>query len=157
MRNPFTPLPIEAAFDIAFPRLPTTSSVIDMFKAFWPLDRLLADLDAGEIGYVGPTPVMLDNDGNLGEVVPSLNGWTSCIERIARRLDIPVDISLLRRIGKRLEAGILLDASDLTRARALVDRCRAIYLASPVSVRKAATVEELIDIAVEEYGLREAA
>lgn len=157
MRKHFTPRPIEVAFDTAFPRYPATSSVVDMFKAFWPLDRLLADLYAGEVGYAGLTPVMIDHDGQYGEIVPSLNGWTNCMERIARRLDIPLDLGLLRRIGKRIENGILLDVSDIDRARALVDRCRAVYLASPVHVRKAATVDELIDIEIEDLGLRSAA
>lgn len=157
MLRQFPARPIEAALDRAFPRIPSTSSVIDMFKAFWPLDRLLADLAAGEIGYAGLTPVMIDHDGSYGEIVPSLTGWTSCMERIARRLGTPLDLGLLRRIGKRLEDGVFLSVSDVDRARALIDRCRAIYLACPVPVRKAATVDELIDIAVEEYGLRRAA
>lgn len=157
MLKEFTPRPIEAGLDIAFPRIPSNSSVIDMLKAFWPLDRLLADLYAGEVSYAGLTPVMIDADGSYGEIVPSLNGWTSCMERIARRLDLPLELGLLRRIGKRIENGILLDVSDIDRAKALIDRCRAVYLACPVHVRKAATVDEFIDIEIEELGLREAA
>lgn len=157
MLKDFTVKPLEAAFDIAFPRYPATSSVVDMFKAFWPLDQLLRDLYAGEVGYAGTTPVMLDADGSYGEIVPSLTGWASCMERIARRLDTPLDLGLLCRIGKRLEAGMLMDVGDIDRAAALIDRCRAIYLACPVSVRKAATVDEFIDIEIEMLGLRRAA
>lgn len=157
MRTNLPRRPIEAAFDRAFPRTPTTSSVIDMFKAFWPLDRLLADLYAGEIGYAGITPVMLDHDGTWGEIVPSLTGWASCLERIARRLDTPLDLSFLLRLAKRLENGIFMDISDVDRAKSLIDRCRAIYLACPVHIRKAATVEEFIDIEIEQLGLRRAA
>lgn len=157
MLKAFTAKPLEAAFDTAFLRLPTTSSVFDMAKAFAPIDSLIADLYAGEISYLGVDPVMLDHEGGFAEIVPSLNGWTSCMERIARDLDIPLDLGLLRRIGKRLEAGMLLDVADIDRAKALVDRCRAVYLACPVFIRKAATVVELIDIEIGDLGLRRAA
>lgn len=157
MLKQFTAKPIEAAFDITFPRRPITSSVIDMLKAFAPIDSLIADLYTGEVSYQGPTPMMVDHDGGLSEIVPCLIGWTSCLERIARRLDIPLDLGLMRRIAKRLEAGIMLDVADLDRMAALVNRCRAIFLSSPVHIRKACVVDEQIDIAIEEYGLRRAA
>lgn len=157
MLNTFTAKPLEAAFDIAFPRRPVSSSVIDMVKAFAPIDSMLADLYTGEVAYLGATPMMADHDGDLSEIVPCIIGWTSCLERIARRLDIPLDLGLMRRVAKRLEAGILLDVADLDRMAALVNRCRAIYLASPVHIRKACVVDEQIDIAMEEYGLRRAA
>ena len=157
MRTNLPVKPIEAAFDRAFPRRPSTSSVIDMIKAFWPLDRFLADLYADDIGFAGTTPVMLDHDGTWGEIVPSLASWTSCIERIARRLDTPLDLSLLRRIGNRIESGMPLDVDDIDRAKSLIDRSRAIYLACPVHIRKAAVVDEYIDIAIDELGLRRAA
>ncbi|MDP3440980.1 MAG: hypothetical protein U0989_02615 [Azonexus sp.] len=157
MLKDFKAKPIEAGLDQAFPRYPASSSVTDMFNAFWPLDRLIDDLYAGEVSYAGLTPVMIDHDGSYGEIVPSLNGWSSCMERIARRLDIPLDLGLLRRIGKRIENGILLDVAAIDRAKTLIDRCRAIYLACPVHVRKAATVDEFIEIEIEELGLRRAA
>ena len=157
MRKHFTARPIEAGLDAAFPRRPSSSSVIDMINAFAPMDALIADLYAGELSYVGPTPVMLDHDGELSEIVPCIIGWTNCLERIARRLDIPLDLGLMRRVAKRLEAGILLDVADLDRTAALVNRCRSIFLASPVHIRKACVVDEQIDIAMEEYGLRIAA
>lgn len=157
MRTKLQLKPIEAGLDQAFPRTPTTSSVIDMFKAFWPLDRLIKDLYTGEVSYAGMTPVMIDHDGQYGEIVPSLTGWASCMQRIARRLGTPLDLSFLLRLAKRLENGVFMDTTDVDRAQSLIDRCRAIYLACPVHVRKAATVEEFIDIEIEELGLRRAA
>lgn len=141
----------------AYPPIPLESSINDMLKAFWPLDRLLDDLRSGEVAFAGMTPVMIDHDGSYGEIVPSLTGWSSCMERIAKRLSIPLDLSLLVRIAKRLEAGVLLDQADIDRTAYLVDRCRAIFMACPVRIRKACTVDELIEIAVEDYGLRRAA
>lgn len=152
--------PITASIFTAFPVRPRESSVIDMIKAFGPMDQLIADLYAGEVAYIdrcGSIPVMLDYDGTYGEIVPSLNGWTSCMERIARRLRIPLDLSLIRRLAARLEAGMLLDLDDVDRMVILVERCRAVYFASPVFVRQAATVDELIDIEIEGLGLRRAA
>lgn len=157
MLNDFSVKSMEADFDIAFPRYSGTSSVVDMANAFSPIDSLVADLYAGEIGYVGPTPVMVDHDGELSEIVPCIIGWTSCMERIARAIDIPLDLGLMRRVAKRLEAGILLDVADLDRMSALINRCRAIFMACPVFIRKACVVDEQIDIAIEEYGLRRAA
>jgi len=149
--------PVDIGIASAFPMLPSTSSVFDMATAFGPLDQLLADLYAGEVAFHGPTPVMLDHDGSYGEIVPSLLGWTSCMERIARRLDIPLDLGPLRRLAKRIEAGILIDVADIDRAAALIERCRAVFMACPVAVRKAATNDEFIDIEIEALGLREAA
>lgn len=147
---------LAAAFDTAFPRRPNSSSVCDMRKAFWPLDRLIADLYAGDIAFAGADPVMIDHDGEYGMIVPSLEGWCSTMERIAHRLQLPLDIGHLRRLAKRLDTGMLLDVSDIDRAAQLVDRCRAIFLACPVYVRQQATNDELIEIYMSEI-VREAA
>lgn len=149
--------PIAAGIETSFPVLPKTSSAADMIKAFEPIDKLIADLYAGEVSYVGPTPVMYDHLGDYSEIVPCIIGWTNCLERIARRIDIPLDLGMMRRVAKRLEAGILLDVSDLDRVAALIERCRAIYLACPVHIRLSSILDEQIDIAMDEYGLRRAA
>lgn len=149
--------PIAAGIDAAFRQPPNTSSVTDMLKAFAPIDELIADLYAGEVAYAGPTPVMHDHDGTLAEIVPCIIGWTNCLERIARAIAIPLDLGLMRRIAKRLEAGILLDVADLDRTAAQINRCRAIFLACPVAIRQSCVLDEQIEIAIDEYGLRRAA
>lgn len=157
MLKGFPSRPLDAAFDAVFPRYPISASVIDMIKAFAPVDRLLHDLYADQISYAGLTPVMRDYDNEYAEIVPSLAGWTSTIERMARRLDIPLDLSLLRRLGNRLDVGMLINVAELDTAVALISRSRAVFLAAPTHVRKAAVIDEYIEIAVEEYGLRDAA
>lgn len=156
MLKDFTAKPLEAAFDAAFPRKPKESSVRDMWKAFWPLDRLIADLYTGDIAYAGAAPVMIDHDGEYGMVVPSLEGWCSVMERIARRLQLPLDLGHLRRLAKRLDNGVLLDVADIDRAAQLVDRCRAVFLACPVHVRQQVTNDEFIEIYMSEIVRRAA-
>lgn len=148
---------IPSGIDAAFPRYSISSSVIDMRKCFWPLDRLIADLLAGEVSFAGATPIMLDHDGAFGEILPSIEGWCSALERIARAIRLPLDLGHMRRVARRLEAGMLLDVVDIDRFIAQTDRCRAIYLACPVWIRQAECVVECIDIEVTGLGLKEAA
>ena len=150
-------LPIAIGIDLAFSARPEETSVRYMLHAFWPLDRLVADLRAGEIAYAGLTPVMHDHDGSLGEIIPSLEGWCSTFERIAGRLGLPIDLGHMRRIGKRLENGMLLDTADIDRFSAQVERCRQIFMACPVWIRHQCYIDECIAMAVEDLGLREAA
>lgn len=135
------------------PFYPSTSSIFDMQKAFWPMDRLIADLYAGEVSFIGLKPMMVDHDGSLGEIVPSVNGFTSCVERMAMQMKIPLDLGLIRRLALRIENGIPIDVTDVDKAALLIDRAKSVFLACPVSVRKAAYVDECIEIEISELGL----
>jgi hypothetical protein len=157
MPRHITSRPLAIAFDRAFPVFPKYASVIDMFKAFWPIDKLMTELRIGDIAFLGTSPIMFDHDGSYSEITPCVEGWTSCLERMARRINIELDLSLMRRIAKRLEFGMLLDVADIDRAIQLNHRSRAIYLACPSYLRKSAYVDEMIDISVDELGLRRAA
>ena len=44
---------------------------------------------------------MRDWDG-WTEIVPAINGWCDCWERIARHMATPLDLSFLRRLANRL-------------------------------------------------------
>lgn len=141
----------------AFPHYAGTSSIFDMVTAFWPLDRLIEDMLADQVSFAGPVAVMLDKDGSYGEIVPSLAGWCSAFERMARRIGIPLDLGTMRRISRRLDIGMLIDHDDIDRFVQQVNRCRAIFLACPVWIRKQAYLDECIEIALDDLGLREAA
>lgn len=149
--------PIAGCIMDAWPARPSQSSIIDLWKCFWPLDRLVEALQAGEVCYGGATPVMLDHDGQYGEIIPSLAGFCSTLERMARAIRIPLDLGHMLRVAKRLEIGVLLEVSDIDRFAALVDRCRAIFLACPAWIRHRAYLDECIGMAIADLGLREAA
>lgn len=148
--------PIPLAIAATFPIPNTRVSLTDMIKAFRPIDQLLAALYQGEIDVEGSTPIMRDWDG-WTEIVPAINGWCDCWERIARHMATPLDLGFLRRLANRLAAGILLDLPDVDRALHLVTRCRALYFACPLWLRKSAVQDELIAIALDNLCLREAA
>lgn len=148
--------PIAIAIEAALPRPNTRVSLTDMIKAFAPIDQLLAALYQGEIDVEGSVPVMRDWDG-WSEIAPAIHGWCDCWERIARHMAAPLDLGFLRRLANRLNAGILLDLADVDRALLLVTRCRALYLACPLWLRKSAVQDELIAIALDDLCLREAA
>ena len=149
--------PIADGIAQGYPERPYQSSAVDMLKAFWPVDRLLADLQSGEIFLAGAVPVMLDRDGSYGEIVPSLHGFCSCLERMAQACGIPLDTGPLLRIANRLQYGIGLGEADLQQAAFTVDRLKAVFLATPVPVRKQAWMAESIVIEQERLGWREAA
>lgn len=149
--------PIALGIYSAFPIPQSEPSAAYMLHAFWPLDRLVADLRSGEISYAGLSPVMLDHDGSYGEIIPSLEGWCSAFERIARRIRLPIDLGHMRRIGKRLETGMLIDTADIDRFASQVERCRQIFMACPVWIRDQCYVDECIAMAVEDLGLKAAA
>ncbi|UCV02333.1 hypothetical protein [Dechloromonas denitrificans] len=149
--------PLALALEAALPIVPNSPGVADMHKAFAPIDQLLASLDQGEVDIEGATPVMRDWDGWC-EIAPAVQGWCDCWERIARRMGETVpDLAFLRRIANRLAAGMLLDTADIDRAHAVIARCRALYFACPVWIRKSAVQDEMIAIALDDLGLRRAA
>ncbi|MFM7012155.1 MAG: hypothetical protein ACKO0Z_22975, partial [Betaproteobacteria bacterium] len=140
-----------------FPFYPSESSVFDMKKAFWPVDRLMQDIDEDCIFFAGSTPVMLDSDGSYGEIIPSLLGFCSCHERMAKAQSIELDTSPLIRLANRIQYSIPITENDKKRAKNAVNRMKSIFLATPVFIRKRAWLDECIDIQVSDMGLKEAA
>lgn len=153
----FPPRPIAAGILSAYLAQPRTASFASMVKAFSSIDQLLASLEQGEVDVESNVPVMRDWEDGWCEIAPALHGWCDCWERIARRMGAALDLGHLRRLANRLNNGMLLTESDVDRARAITDRCRALYLACPPAVREAAVRDERIAIALDECGLRRAA
>ena len=149
--------PIPAAIQALYPAIPREAGVADMFRAFEAIDGLMAELATGELTVEGCLPVMRDWDGGWCSVAPAIQGWCDCFERIAAALGLPLDLSFLRRLSARLTNGVLLCTTDLDRAGAVIDRCRALYLACPTRTRQSAVLAEQIAIALDEHGLRRAA
>lgn len=148
---------ISLAVAHAYPSPAREASFASMLKAFSSIDALIASLEQGEVDVEAGVPVMRDWDGGWCEIAPALHGWCDCWERIARRMQTDIDLGLLRRMANRLANGMLLNLSDVDRAKAITNRCRALYLACPPAVRESAVLEERIAIAFDEIGLRMAA
>ena len=158
MRSGLVVRPIAGAIRSGFsPVAPAEASVIDMFRAFWPLDTFLRDLRSGEVSFAKGVAVMLDFDGSYGEVIPSLAGWCSTFERIGAGLGQAVDLGFMVRLARRVHAGMLIDTADIERFSALTDVCRRLFLACPTRLRHRCYLDECITMAVEDLGLREAA
>jgi hypothetical protein len=100
--------------------------------------------------------VVRDWEGGWCEIAPALHGWCDCWERIAARMGAALDLGHLRRLANRLASGMLLNLSDVEKASAITNRCRALYLACPPAVRASAVLDERIAIALDEAGLRSA-
>lgn len=156
MSAAFTQRPIANAI-AAFPILPSEASAASMFKAFASIDGLLRSLESGEVDVEAGVPVMLDWEGGWCEIAPALHGWCDCWERIAQRMGDALDLGHLRRLANRLSSGMLLTLVDVARARTIVDRCRALYLACPPTLRAQAVLVEMVAVALDEAGLRKAA
>lgn len=148
---------IAQAIATALPIIPSEPGILDMKTAFAPIDAMIESLYRGEIDFEGSTPVMADWDGWC-ELAPALHGWCDCWERIASHMGQPLpDLAFIRRLVNRLSAGMLIDVSDIDRAKTTINRCRALYFACPNWIRKAAVQDEMIAIALDELGLRRAA
>lgn len=154
---PYRKRPVAAGIAAAYPRESNVAAVASMIKSFEMVDGLLAALEAGEIDVEQGVPVMRDWEGEWVQIAPALRSWCDCWERIARRMRAELDLGHLRRLANRLDNGMLLEVSDVARARALTDRCRALYLACPVDIRIAAVLDERIAIELDDLGLRKAA
>lgn len=157
MMAPFPLRPIADGIAGAYLVRPREASFAGMVKAFASIDALLASLEHGEVDVEAGVPVMRDWDGGWCEIAPALHGWCDCWERIARRMGAALDLGHVRRLANRLDSGILLSLSDVERARAITDRCRALYLNCPPALRDSAVLEERIAIALDEVGARRAA
>lgn len=145
--------PIAAGIATAYPIKDNRATVTAMHATFSTIDGLLASIVQGEIDVEAGVPVMRDWDDGWCEIAPALHGWCDCWECIARRMGTELDLGHLRRLANRLAHGMLLEVSDVARARAITDRCRALYLACPIDVRQAAVRDECIAIEFDALGL----
>lgn len=153
MNHNITRRPIAAGIAAAYPIERREAAVSAMFKAFATIDSLIASLEHGEVDAEGGIPIMRDWEGGWCEIAPALRGWCDCWELIARRMGADLDLGHLRRLANRLDKGMLLEVSDVDRARVITDRCRALYLACPVDTRLAAVRDERIAIEFDALGL----
>lgn len=157
MTAPFPIRPIPDGLAAAFLVHPRWATFPQMVSVFGIVDAVLRSLESGEIECEMGRPVFRDDDGTWTEVVPALLGWCDAFDRISRAAGIPIDMEPVRRLARRLEYGILLEVAELQTAKALTDRCRAIFLACFPWKRRAAVVDVQLAIAFEAMGLREAA
>lgn len=136
-----------------------TPTILEVRAAFNPLDRFIADLEAGEmsVGAIAGKEEVYFEDDMLDRypVAPVLDGWISCWERFIRVFGLALDLAPLRTVHKKLKAGVLITQEEVTAAKTCIDTQRKIYRTLDVyKVRDAANTEQ---IAIELENAREAA
>ena len=100
-------------------------------------------------GYV----VFEDWQGELSRTDMALAGWCDCWERFNTGLDLtPHD-----RLRKKLEAGVPLTIAEIDEALALLNKQQKALSSLPRDFIQSQTNTELIAIAMEELGIKEAA
>lgn len=157
MTAPFPLRPIPDGLAAAFLVHPRWATFHQMVSVFGNIDAVLRSLETGEIEIIKGRPSYPDYDGTWVEVAPALLAWCDAFDSISKAAEIPIDMTPLRRLANRLEYGILLGVGELETAKAITDRCRAIFLACFPWKRRAAVVDVQIAIELEALGLREAA
>ena len=88
-----------------------------------------------------------------GEVDHAANGFVALIERLMPDFDL----TPIRRISKKLDAGILLEAKEVHEALALLKRCEDRLIKFKRSDLTDAANTEMINIELERMGIKEAA
>jgi hypothetical protein len=120
-----------------------------------PIRKAFVEMLSGEVdahrGYAITRIHYADND--FARIDHAINGFVALIERLMPDFDI----SAIRKISKKLEAGILLEASEVHDALALLKRCEdRLIKFRRFELVEAANVE-MINIELERLGIKEAA
>ncbi|MGB4064209.1 MAG: hypothetical protein WBK19_10330 [Azonexus sp.] len=120
-----------------------------------PIRKSFVEMLSGEVdahrGYAITRIHYADND--FARIDHAINGFVALIERLMPDFDI----SAIRKISKKLEAGILLEASEVHDALALLKRCEdRLIKFRRFELVDAANVE-MVAIELERLGLKDAA
>lgn len=85
------------------PRASIYPDLHDVGLIFRPIHRLFDQLRQGEIDSARGKPLFLDWQGQWCEVVPALEGWADCWERISAGERLGLSLAAVRRLAKLLE------------------------------------------------------
>lgn len=120
-----------------------------------PIRKAFVEMLSGEVdshrGYAITRIHHADND--FARIDHAANGFVALIERLMPDFDI----SAIRKISKKLEAGILLEAKEVHDALALLKRCEDRLIKFKRSELTEAANTEMINIELERMGLKDAA
>lgn len=120
-----------------------------------PIRKAMTEMLSGEVdshrGYAITRIHHADND--FARIDHAANGFCALIERLMPDFDI----SAIKRLSKKLEAGILLEAKEVHECLALLKHCEDVL----IKFRRFELVEaanvEMINIELERLGLKAAA
>ena len=124
----------------------------EQHRVFLPVVKSLEAL-RGEVETMRGYPVFLDWTGEYSRIDQALRGWVDCWERFGTG----IDLEPLRKLAKKLEAGIPITEDELDSADRVVAQQQAVFIRMPVEFIKHHTTTELVAIEADRLGLREAA
>lgn len=120
-----------------------------------PIRKAFVEMLSGEVdsyrGYAITRIHHADND--FARIDHAANGFTALIERLMPDFYL----APIRRISKKLEAGMLLEAREVDDALALLKRCEDRLIKFRRSDLVSAAKTEMIAIELEQLGIKEAA
>ena len=120
-----------------------------------PIRKAFVEMLSGEVdsyrGYAITRIHHADND--FARIDHAANGFVALIERLMPDFDL----TPIRRISKKLDAGILLEAKEVHEALALLKRCEDRLIKFKRSDLTDAANTEMINIELERMGIKEAA
>lgn len=120
-----------------------------------PIRKAFVEMLSGEVdSYRGyPITRIHHADNDFARIDHAANGFTALIERLMPDFDL----APIRRISKKLEAGMLLEAREVDDALALLKRCEDRLIKFRRSDLVSAAKTEMIAIELEQLGIKEAA
>lgn len=120
-----------------------------------PIRKALAEIMTGEVdthrGYPITRIHWADND--VARIDHAINGFVALMERLMPDLDT----GPMKRLSKKLEAGVLLELHEVTACQALIDSVEDRLLKFKRSDLVDAANTEMMVIELERLGLKEAA
>lgn len=120
-----------------------------------PIRKALAEIMTGEVdthrGYPITRIHLADND--VARIDHAINGFVALMDRLMPDLDT----GPMKRLAKKLEAGVLLELHEVTACQALIDSVEDRLLKFKRSDLVDAANTEMVVIELERLGLKEAA
>lgn len=139
------------------PRASIYPDLHDVGLIFRPIHTMFDQLRAGEIDAVQGRPVFTDWQGEICGVVPALEGWISCWQRIIDGERLAIKLDGLRKIAKRLDLGVIMTEEDVEAGWREVLACQRATMRIPRKTMGSYVRVEQIAIEVEQRGLTYAA
>lgn len=125
----------------------------DVGLIFRPIHRLFDQLRSGEIDSADGQPIFLDWQGNWCEVVPALDGWAGCWERIAAGEGLVLSTAAVRQLARSLADDVELTEDQVDAAWQEVLATQRATLRIPRKTMGNYMRTELVAIEVDRLGL----
>lgn len=110
------------------PRQSDYPTLIDIGRVFRPVMTVFNQLREGAVFSAKGVPIFKDWTGEWCEIVPALEGWCDCWERIANGEGFDLDLSPARKLSKRLKFDVPLQPEEVDAAYSVMARCQGLML-----------------------------